>query len=347
MAQSKSRPKHKAATEVTIVTDEKSTFAAFVGRYWVYMAIAASLVGGLVLVNEYRDKQVIKDQQAKWDILIGVAEGGDPEALLDVSRGELAGTGIEGWAALAAISPFMAERDYSGAMQAVGAIEDASTPLLTSLSLPIGKGGAETTIAGNLKATLGSQQIQDEALASIFGNELPPAGSPVVELDVDLGGRNLSIALALYAEQAPKHVENFLKLVGEGYYDGTKFHRIIKGFMVQGGDPNTKDPAKGIETWGQGGPEYKIEPETGDLVHAPYVLSAAKGNEPQSSGSQFFITTGAPHHLDGIHTVFGAVIEGHAAVDELNGVSIRSTQGQQTDVPEAPVPTISSARIRQ
>ena len=204
-----------------------------------------------------------------------------------------------------------------------------------------------STRSGSLKATLGSQQTQDQALASIFENALPPDGSPVVEMDVDLGGRNLSIALALYAEEAPKHVENFLKLVGEGYYDGTKFHRIIAGFMIQGGDPNTKDPAKGIETWGQGGPEYKIEPELGDLVHARYVLSAAKGNEPQSSGSQFFITTGAPHHLDGIHTVFGAVIEGHAAVDELSGVSIRPGQGQQQSVPEAPVPTITAARVRQ
>lgn len=347
MAQSKSRPKHKAATEVTIVTDEKSSFASLVGKYWVHAAIAATLVAGLVLFSDYKTKQVVKDQQAKWDILVNAVGGGDPQSVLDVARTELSGTGIEGWAALAAISPFLAERDYSGATQAIEAIEATNTPLLTSLSLPIGKGGAETTIAGNLKATLGSQQTQDQALASIFENALPPDGSPVVEMDVDLGGRNLSIALALYAEEAPKHVENFLKLVGEGYYDGTKFHRIMAGFMIQGGDPNTKDPAKGIETWGQGGPEYKIEPELGDLVHARYVLSAAKGNEPQSSGSQFFITTGAPHHLDGIHTVFGAVIEGHAAVDELSGVSIRPGQGQQQSVPEAPVPTITAARVRQ
>ncbi len=346
MAQSKSQPKHKAATEVTIVHEEKSPFAAFVGAYWPHMAIAATVVGAVVIFNDYSDKQVVEDRRAEWDILVNAAAGGDAHALMKVSQAELANTGIEGWAALAAVSPFLAERDYAGALEAVGAIEASSTPLLTDLSLPIGKEGAETTIANALKAGLASQQAQDLALGSIFENAMPPEGSPVVEMDVDLGGRTLTIALALYAEHAPLHVENFLKLVGEGYYDGTKFHRIIEGFMIQGGDPNTKDPAKGVETWGQGGPEYKIEPETGDLVHAQYVLSAAKGNEPQSSGSQFFITTGTPHHLDGIHTVFGAVIEGHAAVDELNSVSIRPTQGQQRDVPEAPVPAITSARVR-
>ena len=183
----------------------------------------------------------------------------------------------------------------------------------------------------------------------------PVEGNPVVFMDVALGGLPAGrVKAELFADLCPRTAENFRQFCTGEFrpaqvpvgYKGAPFHRVIKGFMIQGGDPNTKDPAKGVETWGQGGPEYKIEPETGDLVHAQYVLSAAKGNEPQSSGSQFFITTGTPHHLDGIHTVFGAVIEGHAAVDELNSVSIRPTQGQQRDVPEAPVPAITSARVR-
>jgi peptidyl-prolyl cis-trans isomerase B (cyclophilin B) len=348
MAHSKSRPKHKAATEVTIVTDEKSALAQSVDRYWRPVALIALALAGWVLYGEWSQEETLQARNAEWDILVDAAAGGDPQELMRVAQADLAGTGIEGWAALAAVSSFAAKRDYPGAMKAVAAIEASGEPLLTGLSLPIGKEGAETTIVGILKATLGSQRGQDEALGSLFENALPPEGSPVVEMDVDLGGRKLSIALALYAEQAPQHVENFLKLVGEGYYDGTKFHRIIRGFMIQGGDPNTKDTTKGVETWGQGGPEYKIEPEAGDRVHARYVLSAAKNpNELRSSGSQFFITTGSPHHLDGIHTVFGAVIEGHAAVDELDGVAIRPPQFQGQSVPVAPVPTITSARVRE
>ncbi len=348
MAHSKSRTKHKAATEVTIVTDEKSTFAEAVDRYWRPVALLALASAGWVLNGEYQEEKTTNARNAEWEILVTAATTGDPEELMKAAQADLAGTGVEGWAALAAVSSFAAERDYSGAMEAVAAIEASGAPLLTSLSLPIGKEGAETTIAGILKATLGSQQDQDRALGALFENAPPPEGSPVVEMDVDLGGRTLSIALALYAEQAPLHVENFLKLVGEGYYDGTKFHRIIRGFMIQGGDPNTKDPTKGVETWGQGGPEYKIDQEGGDRVHSQYVLSAAKNpNELQSSGSQFFITTGSPHHLDGIHTVFGMVIEGQAAVDELDGVAVRPPQFQGQSIPAAPVPTITSARVRE
>jgi peptidyl-prolyl cis-trans isomerase B (cyclophilin B) len=347
MAQSKSRPKHKAATEVTIVTDEKSTFAQAVDRFWRPVALIVLALASWILYGEYSRKETVQARNAEWDILVGAASKGDPHELMRVAQADLAGTGIEGWAALAAVSSFAAERDYEAAMEAVAVIEASGTRLLTNLSLPIGEEGAETTITDSLKATLDSQQSQDRALGSLFENAPPPEGSPVVEMEVDLGGRKLTIALALYAEQAPQHVENFLKLVGEGYYDGTKFHRIIRGFMIQGGDPNTKDPLKGVETWGQGGPEYKIEPEAGDRVHARYVLSAAKNpNELQSSGSQFFITTGSPHHLDGIHTVFGAVIEGRAAVDELDGVAIRPGQGPGQSVPEAPIPTIASARVR-
>jgi cyclophilin family peptidyl-prolyl cis-trans isomerase len=347
MARSNPRPRHKAATEVTIVTDEKSTFAQTVDTYWRPVALVVLIAAGWVLYGEYSEKQVGEARNAEWNILVKASNTGDPQSLLKAARTELVGTGLEGWAALAAVPPFLEERDYDGAMEALSAIEASGAPLLTNLSLPIGKDGAEGTIASTLKTTLASQVAQDRALRAIFENTLPPEGSPVVELVVSLGGETRSIALALYAEQAPKHVENFLKLVREGYYDGTKFHRIIEGFMIQGGDPNTKDPAKGVETWGQGGPEYKIESETGDLVHARYVLSAAKNpNELQSSGSQFFITTGTPHHLDGIHTVFGAVIEGQTAVDELNRVPTRPNQGQQRDIPEAPVPAIASARVR-
>ncbi len=341
-----SNPKHKSATEVTIVTEEKSALAQMVDRHWRTAALLALALSAWVLYSEHQEDQAKQSQGDQWDVLGDAAVTGEPQELMKAAQTSLADTGLEGWAALSAVAPLVQERDYSAALEAVASVQSAATPLLTQLPLPIGANGAEVAITDRLKAAIASQSGQDEALGGIFENPAPPEGAPVVELDISIGGQNHTVAIALYADEAPKHVENFIELVESNYYEGTKFHRIIKDFMVQGGDPNTKDPAKGMETWGQGGPEYKIESEAGDLVHCQYVVAAAKGNEPQSSGSQFYITTGSPHHLDGVHTVFGSVIEGRSAIDLLNSSAIRPNEAATRDIPEDPIPTIVAARIR-
>jgi peptidyl-prolyl cis-trans isomerase A (cyclophilin A) len=101
-----------------------------------------------------------------------------------------------------------------------------------------------------------------------------------------------------------------------------------------------------MSSWGQGLPdEEKIESEAGDLVHARYVLAAAKGTEPQSSATQFYITVGTAHHLDGIHTIFGTVVEGSEFVDQIAGVEIRPQEtGNPADIPVDPIPQILSAK---
>src|SRR5438093_1528228 len=96
------------------------------------------------------------------------------------------------------------------------------------------------------------------------------------------------MVIEFWPDVAPKTVENFKKLAREGFYDGTAFHRIIKGFMIQGGDPNTKDPAK-EDTYGTGGPGYQIKAEFNDRSHQRGVLSMARSSDPNSAGSQFFI----------------------------------------------------------
>ncbi|MDH3645699.1 MAG: peptidylprolyl isomerase [Gammaproteobacteria bacterium] len=118
-----------------------------------------------------------------------------------------------------------------------------------------------------------------------------------------------TIALELYAEQAPKTVANFEKLAGEGFYDGLTFHRVIDKFMIQAGCP---------EGTGTGGPGYKFEDEFhDDLVHdGPGVLSMANAG-PNTNGSQFFITHVPCPHLDGKHSVFGKVLEGQEVVDSI------------------------------
>ena len=99
---------------------------------------------------------------------------------------------------------------------------------------------------------------------------------------------------------APKTVENFKTLAKKGFYDGTAFHRIVKGFMVQGGDPLTKDP-KAESRWGTGGPGYQIEAEFNDKNHQRGVLSMARSQDPNSAGSQFFICLGDASFLDAFH----------------------------------------------
>jgi len=137
--------------------------------------------------------------------------------------------------------------------------------------------------------------------------------------------------VGLYAKKTPLHTENFLRLCREGYYDGTRFHRVIADFMIQGGDPNSRN-ADAPETWGQGGPETTIPAEITDLKHFKYVLAAAKkGTDVDSSGSQFYITTGEAHHLDGVHTVFGLVLEGKDVVDAIGSAPVTG------DRPDEPV----------
>src|SRR5580704_19734659 len=113
---------------------------------------------------------------------------------------------------------------------------------------------------------------------------MPETGTEeVAVLTTNLG----DIVLRFHPEKAPEHVKNFKKLVQEGFYDGTKFHRVIPGFMIQGGDPNSKSDDRSIH--GTGGPGYKINQEFNDTSHERGILSAARSSDPNSAGSQFFL----------------------------------------------------------
>lgn len=127
------------------------------------------------------------------------------------------------------------------------------------------------------------------------------------------------IELEMMEKDAPATVANFAKLAGEGFYNGTKFHRIIKDFMIQGGDPQTKDDAL-MSRWGTGGPGYKFA----DEIHANNknnIGTIAMANAgPNTNGSQFFINTASNNFLDGKHTVFGKVVKGMEIVQAIQEV---------------------------
>src|SRR5271154_4054494 len=116
--------------------------------------------------------------------------------------------------------------------------------------------------------------------------------------------------------EAPNTVANFKKLAGQGFYDGTCFHRIIKGFMIQGGDPLTKDASK-EDAWGTGGPGYQIKAEFNDHSHVRGVISMARSQDPDSAGSQFFICDGNPTFLDHQYTTFGKLIKGDDVLTKI------------------------------
>jgi peptidyl-prolyl cis-trans isomerase B (cyclophilin B) len=125
------------------------------------------------------------------------------------------------------------------------------------------------------------------------------------------------MVLEFYPEVAPKHVEAFKALAKKGFYDGTAFHRVIKGFMIQGGDPLTKDESQ-ADAWGTGGPGYTLKAEFNSKSHERGILSMArKGGDNDSAGSQFFICDGAPTQLDGQYTVFGKLIKGEDVLDKI------------------------------
>jgi len=145
------------------------------------------------------------------------------------------------------------------------------------------------------------------------------------------------MVVEFYPDVAPHHVANFEKLARSGFYDGTAFHRVIKGFMIQGGDPNTKDD-NAKDSWGQGGPGYTINAEFNSKHHARGILSMARTPDPNSAGSQFFICHADAGNLDGQYTVFGNLVEGY---DVLDKIATTPTEG-----PDRPIKRMSIISIK-
>jgi cyclophilin family peptidyl-prolyl cis-trans isomerase len=124
------------------------------------------------------------------------------------------------------------------------------------------------------------------------------------------------IEIEFFSDAAPKTVENFVKLAKSGFYDGLAFHRIVPGFVIQGGDPNTKNAANRSK-WGTGGPGWTVKAEFNKNKHSRGALSMARSQDPNSAGSQFFIVLKVSNFLDGQYTVFGRVTSGIDTVDKI------------------------------
>ncbi len=319
--------KHKAPTEVTIVQEEKGGFALWIDNNWRMLAFVATGITAVILGSQFMSEKAEEGRDAELDAMRDAVISADPSRLAEASK-TLEGTKFAGWADLMAVQMAMSEDRYEDAATLVGELEGTASPLLTKLALPLGPDGEKQTILQHLESAV---QTSTDLIADI-GLEMicpdPPAGSTRIRMVTSEG----DIDITLFDEASPLHVANFLANVEAKSYDGTRFHRTIKGFMVQGGDPNSKDEDR--TKWGQGLPdEAKVpsEAENG-LGHSPFVLAAAKkSGDEESSQHQFYITVAGTHHLDGVHTVYGKVTSGQDVVRSI--VSVKTNQQDQPDEP--------------
>jgi peptidyl-prolyl cis-trans isomerase B (cyclophilin B) len=179
------------------------------------------------------------------------------------------------------------------------------------------------------------------AVASVNAEEQKPMNS-ANEVAVIKTSEGEMIA-EFWPEVAPNTVENFKKLARSGFYDGTAFHRIVKGFMIQGGDPLTKDPAK-ESRYGTGDPGYKIKAEFNDRSHERGVLSMARSSDPDSAGSQFFICLANVSRLDHQYTTFGKIIKGDDVLGKIGDTEVTTSDSGERSKPTKRV-TVESVKI--
>lgn len=139
------------------------------------------------------------------------------------------------------------------------------------------------------------------------------------------------MTIAFWSDVAPKTVENFKKLARSGFYDGTAFHRIIKGFMIQGGCPNTKVGGSGMP--GTGGPGWKVKAEFNKKPHVRGVMSMARSSDPDSAGSQFFLCHGNAGFLDGKYTAFGELVKGDDVLEKIANIPTSHGGGGEKSTP--------------
>lgn len=199
-------------------------------------------------------------------------------------------------------------------------------PMMTLLVILAGCGSDETRDTNN-NSNASTPAPAEEPAAEEKVLPDPNASHPIVTIEMDSGKK---ITLELYPEIAPNTVNNFISLIEQGFYDGTGFHRIMSGFMIQGGDPDGD---------GTGGPGYSIAGEftangfQNDLEHTRGVVSMARTKSPDSAGSQFFIVHADSPHLNGQYAAFGKVTEGMDVVDEIAALPTDRSNRPQDSLP--------------
>lgn len=331
--------KHKAPTQITIASIQQESFLhQFVERYWKLGALLAVAISIGILVPVYRNRKAHEIHQSTWDDLraqvdLGSAlnptlRGGSPETLA-LFADQHRETSVGAWAKALEVGSQVQSDRLAEAEKAAGQLATLFPDhLLATGKLYPGADGSVVTLEDAIRdgnARLGAWEKEH---ANLFSNPPLPEDAPRVRLNTTQG----PIVVGLYVDRAPKHAENFLKLCREGYYTGTKFHRVLRGSLIQAGDPNSiaGDP----ESWGLGGPEETLELESDPrLRHFKGALAAFKApGTTRSHGSQFFLTTEDQNQMDGQTVVFGQLIEGESAIEAIESGAVVGDRPQDPAV---------------
>ncbi len=180
---------------------------------------------------------------------------------------------------------------------------------------------------------LAAVAVQAEETKTNAPAATPPAKTNSVAEVAIINTTEGTMVAEFWPDVAPATVANFKKLASQGFYDGTCFHRIIKGFMIQGGDPLTKDASKEA-MWGTGGPGYQVKAEFNNKSHQRGVLSMARSSDPDSAGSQFFICDGDASFLDHQYTAFGKLIKGDDVLAKIAGTPVSPSGSGEPSKPQ-------------
>lgn len=334
--------KHKAPTQITIASiQEKTVFHEFVERYWKLGAGLAVVATIAILVPKYTRQQAQKAHASTWDDLraqadlgsgiFGQVQGGSAESLA-LFADQHKGSSVGAWAKALEVGEQVELEKLDEAEKAAGQLATLwpEHPLATTGLYP-GPGGSARKLADAIRDGRAALQAWEKEHAFLFSNPELPADAPKVRLNTTKG----PIVVGLYSDRAPLHAENFLKLCREGTYNGTKFHKIVRGSLIQGGDPNSI--AGEPESWGLGGPENAVELEIDpQLRHFKGALAAWKGpGATRSHGSQFLITTADQNQMDGQTVVFGRVLEGEATLEAIESSAVVGDRPQDPAVIES------------
>ena len=314
---------HKAPTEVTLIAhEEQSPLAEFVEKHWMKAAVLAVIGTAVILFVQYKRGQEVEKVDQSWNRLVTAVEesgygvfSGDAKEMEAVVS-ELSATGAGPWALFLQANILRGDGDYDGAVAALAKIQQdyPQHPLAVERHL-FGDSVTPLPMLEHLRKVYKSEQTWRADNPHLYVNPDPPAGATKVRFQTDQG----DIVVALYTDLAPKHSENFLKLVGEGFYTGTKFHRGLYDRLIEGGDPNTKDEETDPQSWGQGGADYTQEREdTGLNPFAGYLAALSKGGETETNGSLFCLTAGNVHYLKNTSVVFGKIVEGLDVVQSIS-----------------------------
>ncbi len=340
---------HKAPTQVSIAsTEAESDLRDFVTRYWPHAAGLAVVITGVILFRQNSAASAESHELEAWGQLglnasfdEGFGSVSVPSASIigDVAN-QVSDSSAGPWAKALEVGKRLRDDDLAGARAALDELK-TNWPDHALVRDPLfarkGEDGPARSLANHVNSTVAALEAWKEAHPFLFQQPALPADAPRVRLNTSAG----SMVVGLYEEYAPEHAANFLKLCKEGFYDGTKFHRVIADFMIQAGDPNSKTEESDENTWGQGGPGFTLEPEVGSVWHFKGALAAAAtmAGGP-TSGSQFYIVTGADgrHELDGDYTVFGMLLEGEDVAATIEGGAVLG------DKPQEPV-TIESTEV--